>query len=311
MSEISSEYAEVIPGLFIGSYKVASDRDTLSTLGIKAIVNVCQLEPCFTDKIKILHRNVKDCPESGSLKDSKGRYWAEECAEFIEENLHVTDGVDSSKKGLRVSSSGKNLSIDDDSLKRSSKGRITKYALTFDGDTFVSGKEVPFPVKTEVEKSTKTSTGKESTEDSKGKPLSSVLVHCRMGVSRSAACILYYLMTRKKMTLKEAYTLLLSKRPIISPNIGFMEYLSSIDEGKTFTVREYSLQALSRVFPSVDKKEIESRYDLASTMKIFLYEDLLKKGYEPYGYHAINLLLKDFPDAFQELPGRTVHEPFE
>lgn len=80
------------------------------------------------------------------------------------------------------------------------------------------------------------------------------------------------------MTLKDAYTLLLSKRPIISSNIGFMEYLCSIDKGKTFTVREYSLQALSRTFPTVDKKEIETRYDLALTMKISEYEALLKGG---------------------------------
>lgn len=306
MLVLSSDYTEVIPGLFIGSYKVASDWDTLSSLGIKAVVNVCQLEPCFTDKIKVLHRDVKDCYESGALKDSKGRYWAEECAEFIEENLDI------------ASSSEKNL--------RSSEGEITKYALTFDGDKSIPPSEEPVlsdkveGILVEMEdllkKGSKKSSSmkgtiKSSSGDSKRKPFSSVLVHCRYGVSRSAACILYYLMTRRRMTLKDAYTFLRGKRSIISPNIGFMTYFSSIDEGKTFTVKEYSLEALSRSFPTVDKKEIETRYNLALTMKKSEYDALSEKGYEPYGYHAVDLLLADFPDAFQELPSRTVHEPFE
>ena len=57
--------------------------------------------------------------------------------------------------------------------------------------------------------------------------------HCRAGISRSATVVLYYLMTatsiskenRKTMSLAQALTFLRKKRPVISPNIGFMSEL--------------------------------------------------------------------------------------
>ena len=56
-----------------------------------------------------------------------------------------------------------------------------------------------------------------------------VLVHCHMGISRSATIVLMYLMLRKHMTLAEAYAYLKSVRDVIRPNEGFMRLLATTD----------------------------------------------------------------------------------
>ncbi len=50
-----------------------------------------------------------------------------------------------------------------------------------------------------------------------------VLVHCYAGVSRSATCVLAYLMQTKNMGFNEAFFFASSKRPVIFPNMGFQK----------------------------------------------------------------------------------------
>jgi hypothetical protein len=52
-----------------------------------------------------------------------------------------------------------------------------------------------------------------------------VLVHCEMGVSRSATVVLAYLMRYHGMTRDEAYIAIKKKRPKIEPNEGFWHQL--------------------------------------------------------------------------------------
>jgi hypothetical protein len=61
-----------------------------------------------------------------------------------------------------------------------------------------------------------------------------VLVHCEKGISRSGACVLAYLMrtisgsTQDRTAIfDEAYTILITKRPIAKPNSGFLAQLRS------------------------------------------------------------------------------------
>ena len=58
---------------------------------------------------------------------------------------------------------------------------------------------------------------------------SSVLVHCVAGISRSSTIVIAYLMKREKMTLKDAYAYVKSKRTIIRPNQGFLKCLMKLD----------------------------------------------------------------------------------
>ncbi|XP_037541277.1 dual specificity protein phosphatase 13-like [Nematolebias whitei] len=56
-----------------------------------------------------------------------------------------------------------------------------------------------------------------------------VLVHCIMGVSRSATLVLAYLMTRKHLSLRDALRHVVQKRAIF-PNRNFLSLLLKLDE---------------------------------------------------------------------------------
>lgn len=58
----------------------------------------------------------------------------------------------------------------------------------------------------------------------------SVLVHCYMGISRSATIVLYYLMRKNNMTYEDALSFLRAKREIVNPNEGFEKVLKVISE---------------------------------------------------------------------------------
>jgi protein-tyrosine phosphatase len=55
-----------------------------------------------------------------------------------------------------------------------------------------------------------------------------ILVHCQAGISRSASVIISWLMVYKNMTYEDAYTYVKERRPVISPNITFVEYMKTL-----------------------------------------------------------------------------------
>jgi len=58
-----------------------------------------------------------------------------------------------------------------------------------------------------------------------------VLVHCRLGVSRSASLVIAYLLrTLTDKTLKEIYSDVLIKRPIVKPNPSFIKQLMHLEK---------------------------------------------------------------------------------
>lgn len=52
-----------------------------------------------------------------------------------------------------------------------------------------------------------------------------VLVHCKMGVSRSASTVIAFLMKQQGWTLDEALNHVRERRPIVQPNEGFLKQL--------------------------------------------------------------------------------------
>lgn len=55
-----------------------------------------------------------------------------------------------------------------------------------------------------------------------------VLVNCKAGKSRSATICIYHLMKTYNLSMLIAYFLLKDKRPIVSPNIGFLFRLKRV-----------------------------------------------------------------------------------
>uniref|UniRef100_S4RPW1 protein-serine/threonine phosphatase n=1 Tax=Petromyzon marinus TaxID=7757 RepID=S4RPW1_PETMA len=54
---------------------------------------------------------------------------------------------------------------------------------------------------------------------------SKCLVHCKMGVSRSASTVIAYAMKEYGWTLEHAYSYVKSRRGVVKPNSGFMRQL--------------------------------------------------------------------------------------
>jgi protein-tyrosine phosphatase len=55
-----------------------------------------------------------------------------------------------------------------------------------------------------------------------------ILVHCQAGMSRSAAVIITWLMFYKNITYEEAYKYVKERRPVITPNATFVDYMKTI-----------------------------------------------------------------------------------
>ena len=90
-----------------------------------------------------------------------------------------------------------------------------------------------------------------------------VLVHCMMGVSRSASMVIWHLMTREKMGLAEAYNLVKQKRPIINPNRGFVEQLKELEKEliqKKGGKHQKKEESVKQFIESVNKEGKSLRY---------------------------------------------------
>lgn len=62
-----------------------------------------------------------------------------------------------------------------------------------------------------------------------GISMGSILVHCQLGMSRSATAVLAFLMTRDKMTFTAALGYLMQRRHFVQPNMGFCNQLKGLE----------------------------------------------------------------------------------
>lgn len=80
-----------------------------------------------------------------------------------------------------------------------------------------------------------------------------VLVHCQVGMSRSATVVIAYLMRFKGMSRDEAYMLCKKRRPLINPNPGFWEQLKKFEKWLS-EKEEGKLKSSPHFDPKVDTK---------------------------------------------------------
>ena len=58
-----------------------------------------------------------------------------------------------------------------------------------------------------------------------GRADQNVLIHCASGISRSATLVIALMISRKRISVIEAYQKVVDKRPMITPNNGFFRVL--------------------------------------------------------------------------------------
>lgn len=151
-----------------------------------------------------------------------------------------------------------------------------------------------------------------------------VYVHCAQGISRSTSCVLYYLMTKKNMNLKNSFDLLRSKRNVICPTTGFFSDLVNLDIklfGKSsFSLEEYSLMCMEENFPTIPKEEIEKIYKKYKDIYIDenkkysqkYLDEAKNKNIEPIGYYCMDELINGIgKDKFIKRVGCSLHHPFD
>lgn len=73
------------------------------------------------------------------------------------------------------------------------------------------------------------------------KPGKCILLHCQMGISRSASLVIAYLMKARSWSLQKAFKFVKDLRPVVKPNRGFMKQLMDFDV-KLFGVNSLGIQ---------------------------------------------------------------------
>lgn len=85
-----------------------------------------------------------------------------------------------------------------------------------------------------------------------------VVVHCAMGISRSATVVIAYLIATSQMTPHEALAAVRAKRTIVRPNPGFM---SQLHEYHSMYSNSLQAKVLGEPPPDEKKREQENRKD--------------------------------------------------
>lgn len=103
-----------------------------------------------------------------------------------------------------------------------------------------------------------------------------VLVHCVAGVSRSASICLAYLTKYKCRSLRDAYHLMASKRPMVRPNLGFWRQLIAFEQVRFIMILSsfiYSLHGLHSKIDTGKRKAFRVPYGDYERRKTFMTID--------------------------------------
>ena len=111
------------------------------------------------------------------------------------------------------------------------------------------------------------------TSDSKAK----ILVHCEVGVSRSASLVLALLMTRQRKSFIDAYSELRLQRAKVLPNIGFASQLQKFEH------------SYAQEKPSAGQISSLAQY-LHQVCNVPVEIEFLQAALEAHDYHALSAL---------------------
>lgn len=138
----------------------------------------------------------------------------------------------------------------------------------------------------------------------KGRKKGSVLVHCMFGVSRSATAVIAYLIYLKKMSFKQAFNFVSSKRPI-QPNDSFIKQL--IEYAESFRRKDDFNDGKSLPITSLNKRNSQS----PTNKRLFMKNN---GNPSPIINRMITTIAKNAP-VLKKVPSRTqqkfMEKPFQ
>jgi Dual specificity phosphatase, catalytic domain len=129
-----------------------------------------------------------------------------------------------------------------------------------------------------------------------------VFVHCEQGKSRSASIVLAFLVAVKRMSLQAAFALVRSARPVIQPNMGFVQQLAAWERTcRLLASNEGSAANDNGGAPSVGDDDSSSPGNL---VELFDVDDYLLDTMLRTTLHGVKDLTKADLQELHDLHGR-------
>ncbi|CBH17787.1 dual specificity protein phosphatase, putative [Trypanosoma brucei gambiense DAL972] len=123
--------------------------------------------------------------------------------------------------------------------------------------------------------------------------LHTVVVHCLMGVSRSAAVVAAYMMKRGRYSKDESVFIMRKSRPIVSPNPGFQKQLMRWEEGAYYRISDMLSATLAA---SEVRGGTELNHFIERQLRLLLRERRFIEDRKNFGY-VISSVLSITPGA--------------
>ncbi|KAI8867078.1 phosphatases II [Ramicandelaber brevisporus] len=197
---------EIMAGLYLGDQLNAENRQQLARFGISYILNVAEEVNNPYDGSKKQKRKASGSIEMSAYSDdsspspSPGYGSPLMCASPVSSECESTTSMMSAASSPSPSPST-NSGINSDSDSDSDSITYKKLSLSHHQEDLISFINEAFDYIDAARQSGAT-----------------VLVHCQLGVSRSASMVVAYVMRSQKMTYEQAYAFVKGKSPCISPN---------------------------------------------------------------------------------------------
>merc|ERR1711881_42122 len=95
-----------------------------------------------------------------------------------------------------------------------------------------------------------------------------VLVHCQAGRSRSASCVIAYLMAEKGHSFKTAYDVLKKSRDVISPNFSFcgqlVEFEDELNQSPEYLNKQFKFEEAASSSKNIEFRKRKSESELGT-----------------------------------------------